>query len=85
MQMVNKAQPAKTPPLVCDCGAAFPTEEEYLIHVQIHDDQPKTNAEAIDSPEGELDTSSGGEQGQTEEERREWEHVQRKDAEENRK
>jgi hypothetical protein len=49
--------------------------------LQTHESQG--NSEPGDeSPNADLDTSSGGEQGQTEEERREWKHVREKDSEE---
>ncbi len=68
------ASPKKqTAPFRCECGAVFSSQEDYSSHLLTHGDE---------SPDANLDTSSGGEQGQTEEERREWKHVREKTAEE---
>lgn len=71
----------QTAPFQCECGAIFSSQEEYSRHLQTHEAQENSKP-GDESPEAPLDTSSGGEQGQTEEERRAWEHVREKTAEE---
>jgi len=78
--MANHVQPSPTLPFQCSCGATFASEAEYLKHQQTHEKEPETEQPGLESPDNELDTSSGGEQGQTEEERRAWKHVRDMDA-----
>jgi len=75
------ASPKKqTAPFRCECGAVFSSQEDYSSHLLTHESQEDSQPEG-ESPDANLDTSSGGEQGQTEEERREWKHVREKTAE----
>jgi hypothetical protein len=71
----------QTAPFRCECGAVFSSQEDYSSHLLTHESQEDSQP-GDESPDATLATSSGGEQGQTEEERRAWKHVREKTAEE---
>jgi hypothetical protein len=61
----------------CECGSRFDSRDEYLKHRTAHQDKGDTAVtSAPPLTQNEIDK---GEQGQTEEERREWQHAQRKE------
>jgi hypothetical protein len=62
---------------LCECGARFDSRDEYLKHRSAH--EGKDDAPVASSPHLTQKEIEKGEQGQTEEERREWQHTQRKE------
>jgi hypothetical protein len=62
---------------LCECGARFDSQDEYLKHRSAH--EGKGDATVASSTHLTRKDIEKGEQGQTEEERREWQQVQRKE------
>ncbi len=62
----------------CECGATFASKAELLDHEEAHG-KGRTGTTAEDDLQDE-DLTSGGEPGQTEEERREWKEVRSEEA-----
>jgi hypothetical protein len=62
---------------LCECGARFDSRDEYLRHRSLH--EGKGDAPVASSVQDTQKKIEKGEQGQTEEERRAWQHVQRKE------
>jgi hypothetical protein len=66
----------------CECGMKFESEDELLEHQKLHDEKPNGVSAQLVSEEDKQSRIEKGEQGQTQEERRAWQHVQRKEQEE---